>query len=362
MVKARGPRSVLKISADYFRDLVQGRKRGIGPTLLRCGLAVVSQGYGLAVAGRNWMYDRHWLRSESVPVPVISIGNLTLGGTGKTPCVEYVCRLYRSRDLRVAILSRGYGQTEGPNDEALLLEESLPDVPHLQGTDRAALAATAVEELESEILVLDDGFQHRRLQRTLDVVLLDMTDPWGAGRLFPRGLLREPARSLKRAQAVVLTRCDQSNEQARQRVRTAVERRAPGAIVAETSHRPVELQHCRQPAAPVDLLAGKAVAAFCGIGNPASFRTTLEHAGADIIAFRTYPDHHAYNASDVADLRNWASKQAKDCLVVTTQKDLVKLRLPDLGGKALWALRVGLHFETGQEALDQKLLEAAAIS
>jgi tetraacyldisaccharide 4'-kinase len=101
--------------------------------------------------------------------------------------------------------------------------------------------------------------------------------------------------------------------------------------------------------------------AFCGIGNPESFRKTLEQAGARILAFRTFPDHHAYNASDVEDLRSWASKQAKDCLVVTTQKDLVKLRLPNLGGQALWALRVGLHFEAGQQALDQKLLEAAGL-
>src|SRR5205823_15034320 len=116
---------------------------------------------------------------------------------------EYVCRHYRQLDRRVAVLSRGYGAEGGRNDEALVLEENLPDVPHLQGRDRAALAAVAVEELESEVLVLDDGFQHRRLARDLDVVLVDTTNPWGHGRLFPRGLLRESPQGLRRAGVII---------------------------------------------------------------------------------------------------------------------------------------------------------------
>src|SRR5437870_5928929 len=144
------------------------------------------------------MYERGWNERRRAPVPVVSVGNLTVGGTGKTPCVEHVARFYRSRGLRVAVLSRGYGAAAGRNDEAMVLEENLPDVPHLQGPDRAALAFTAVEELESEVLVLDDGFQHRRLARDLDLVLVDATDPWGQGYLFPRGLLRESPASLRR--------------------------------------------------------------------------------------------------------------------------------------------------------------------
>src|SRR5262249_14336937 len=155
--------------------------------------------YGLAVRLRNLCYHLGWKRSYRAPVPVVSVGNLTVGGTGKTPCVEYVARYYREHDLRVAILSRGYGGSSRPptpssgrNDEARVLEENLPDVPHLQGADRVALATVAVEELDSEVLVLDDGFQHRRLARNLDVVLVDTTVPWGYGYLLPRGLLREP--------------------------------------------------------------------------------------------------------------------------------------------------------------------------
>jgi tetraacyldisaccharide 4'-kinase len=212
--------------------------------------------------------------------------------------------------------------------------------------------------LESQVLVLDDGFQHRRLHRALDIVLVDATDPWGAGWIFPRGLLRESPRSLKRAQVIVFTHCDRTDVATRARLRSQVEHWSPGAIVAEARHQPLELQRWRQPSETIERLRGRAVAAFCGIGNPESFQRTLEDVGATVAAFRAYPDHHAYSASDVEELRDWAAKQTKDCLVVTTQKDLVKLRLPTLGGQALWALRVGLHFEAGQEALDQKLLEA----
>ena len=198
--------------AAQFHDLIRGRRRGFGPALARLGLTAASVPYGTAVRLRNRLYDAGWKARLRAAVPVVSVGNLTLGGTGKTPCVEYLARFYRDRDVRVAILSRGYGGSGAANDEALVLEENLPDVPHLQGADRVALAGVAVEELEAELLILDDGFQHRRLARDLDVVLLDATDPFGQGRLLPRGLLREPASSLRRADAVLVSRCDQVAE------------------------------------------------------------------------------------------------------------------------------------------------------
>ena len=181
-----------------FLSLVSGR-RGVWPSLQRLGLLAASGLYAVAVQARNFAYAAGWLRSHRVGMPVVSVGNLTVGGTGKTPCVEYVAGFYRRQDRRVAILSRGYGGSGGRNDEALVLDENLPDVPHLQGPDRVALARTALEELESEVLILDDGFQHRRLARDLDLVLLDATVPWGYGHLLPRGLLREPAGGVRRA-------------------------------------------------------------------------------------------------------------------------------------------------------------------
>src|SRR5262249_22828815 len=160
---------------------------------------------------------------------------------GKTPCVEHVAAFYRALGLRVAIVSRGYGAEGGRNDEALVLEENLPDVPHLQGADRVALAGVAVEELESELLVLDDGFQHRRLARDVDVVLVDATAPWGYAGLLPRGLMREPASGLRRAGVVVLTRTDQVGHQELARLREQVRRIAPAAPLAESVHAPAVL-------------------------------------------------------------------------------------------------------------------------
>ncbi|HEV3261062.1 MAG TPA: tetraacyldisaccharide 4'-kinase [Gemmataceae bacterium] len=352
----------MTLCGDYYQDLVSGRNRGLWPCLLRGGLRAASVPYGLASRLRNRFYDWGWQQSRCVPVPVVSIGNLTLGGTGKTPCVEYVARFYRGQNRRVAILSRGYGSTQGRNDEALVLEENLPDVPHLQGADRVALAAVAVEELESEVLVLDDGFQHRRLARDLDVVLIDATQPWGYGHLFPRGLLREGRGGLRRAGVVVLTRCDQVGEQERGRLREAIARLAPAVPVAEARHRPLGLVNGDRHTRPLQHLADRPVAAFCGIGNPAAFRRTLADLGVRLAVFRSFPDHHVYTRTGVEDLRAWARRQGRGCVAVTTQKDLVKLRLSEIGGKELWALRIGLHFEAGSQALDRRLVEVASTS
>src|SRR5262249_38634340 len=156
------------------------------------------------------------------------------------PCVEYVAGYFNDRDRRVCILSRGYGsESGGMNDEALVLSENQPDVPHLQGADRAALAAVAVEELESEILVLDDGCPPRGLGRDLALRLSAATRPFGSGPLLPRGLRREPASSLRRADAVILTRCDQVGEAELQALRQRVAQLEPEALIAESVHRPI---------------------------------------------------------------------------------------------------------------------------
>lgn len=343
------------VSRSHFLRVVSGEARGVPAGLERLALRAASVPYGLAVRLRNTAYQRGWLSRERVPVPVVSVGNLTAGGTGKTPCVEYVARFYRFLDRRVAILSRGYGGAGGRNDEALVLEENLPDVPHLQGADRVALAHTAMEELESEVLVLDDGFQHRRLARDLDVVLIDATAPWGHGYLLPRGLLREPPSSLRRAGVIVLTRCDQTPAEQRERLRRTIERIAPNVPVVETTHRPVELSNSDGEEAPLTLLREGPVAALCGIGNPEAFRRSLLDLGARLEDFRVYPDHHGYTRADVEELQRWASRLPGGVSIVTTQKDLVKLRLSRLGDRPLWCLRIRLHVESAQDALEERL-------
>lgn len=335
---------------ERFLALIRGQRIGLGPRLLRGLLRLATVPYGLAVRCRNLAFDRGW-GVRRVDVPVISVGNLTAGGTGKTPCVEFLARELRRLDLQVAILSRGYGSDAGRNDEALVLEENLPDVPHLQGADRVALAKTAIEELESEVLLLDDGFQHRRLDRDLDVVLVDATDPFGGGYLLPRGLLREPLASLSRADVIVLTRCDQADAATLAGLRRRLDRAAPGTPVVESDHRPLHLLDADGGEEPLDRLRGRPVAAFCGLGNPEAFRRTLLGLGCTVVDFRVYPDHHPYTREDVESLGCWAGTLADDALVITTQKDLVKLRLADLAGRPLRALRVGLWPGAGGDEL-----------
>ncbi len=298
------------------------------------------------------LYDRKSV--AGVEIPVISIGNITLGGTGKTPMVEWVCRWFRSRNIRVAILSRGYGQDQGINDEGRVLEENLPDVPHLQGADRVALARTAVEELDSQMLVLDDGFQHRRLRRDLDIVLLDALEPFGLGRMFPRGLLREPVKSLRRAAVVVLSRADAVDEARRREIRDEAERQCGPLPWVEAIHAPLDLINFQAQSESLPGLSGKKIAAFCGIGNPEGFRKTLARLNITPIGFREFPDHHPYSAKDVADLTRWSRDLGAD-LALTTQKDLVKLRVDAFAGVPLRALRIGLEIREGRAILDAAL-------
>ncbi len=335
--------------------MVRGEARGVGPALLRGALCGASLGYGLAVRLRNLAYTRGWLRVTRAGAAVVSVGNLTVGGTGKTPCVEYVAGWYARHDARAAVLSRGYGSTGGLNDEGQVLYENLPELPApLQGVDRVELARIAVEELEAEVLVLDDGFQHRRLGRDVDVVLIDATNPWGHGWLLPRGLLREPPSALGRADAVVLTRCDQADPDALADLRRRVARLAPAAVRAEAVHRPEGLVNGDQRE-DLGLLRGRPVIAFCGLGNPEGFWRTLHALGVRPGETRGYPDHHAYTAADVAGLSAWAARQPADAVVVTTQKDLVKLRVGGLAGRPLWALRVRMEFTAGQAEFDALL-------
>jgi len=340
---------------DAFHALIRGDDAGLWPALQRAGLWTLSLGYRAGVAMRNLAYDRGWITIHHAAVPVVSVGNLTTGGTGKTPCVEYVARFYRQLGLQVTLLSRGYGSDVGRNDEALVLEENLPDVPHLQGADRAELAQTAVEELESDVLVLDDGFQHRQLHRDLDIVLIDATNPWGYDYLLPRGLLREPIGSVGRAHAVILTRCDLVSAETVRKIRDTVLGVRADLPIAESIHRPAQWRNTAGQTMPIEALKERPVGAFCGLGNPQAFRQALEKLRLNVSAWRTFPDHHGYTKEDIEDLRTWARQLPHDAALVTTQKDLVKIRLERLGDRDLWALTIDLALTSGQEALEDLL-------
>jgi tetraacyldisaccharide 4'-kinase len=340
----------------FVEDVLSGRRRGALPALMRAGLSAIAPFYLGAATVRNLAFDRGWRRVEQVDAPVISIGNLTTGGTGKSPVVGWMVQSLRALGMRPGIVSRGYRSLDGEeNDEKRVLDALCPAVPHMQNPDRAAGALDAIETQRCNVLVLDDGFQHRRLARNLDIVLVDALNPWGYGALLPRGLLREPISSLSRADLVCITRADQCSESHRQAIADTIRRHCPVPI-AEVSFRPSGLVTASGASAPLEELAGKSIGACCAIGNPASFFRTLEGLGVTLgdDRRRVFPDHHHYSPGDMDALGKWASASGIE-LVVVTRKDLVKLRVDSIGSARLLALDIGVQWETGRQEVESRL-------
>jgi tetraacyldisaccharide 4'-kinase len=338
-----------------FRDLVSGRRRGMLAALTRGALRVAEVPYTLVVSHRNRQFDTGARKIHRASVPVITIGNLTLGGTGKTPIVKWLAKRFQDAGVRVAIVSRGYGAEAGKhNDEALELAQALPGVPHIQNRDRVAAAQQAIREHGAQLLLLDDGFQHRRLGRDLDIVLLDALEPFGFEHVFPRGTLREPLEGLQRAQVVCLSRADAISSNERETIQRRVAQIAPQAVWCEAAHTPSRLVNSRGKSQPLEYLTQHRVAAFCGIGNPAGFRHTLAATRCEPITWHEFPDHHAYMPADQSELVSLA-KNANAEILVCTQKDLVKLQQPELNGIPLWAVSIETKFLTGQQLLEQQL-------
>ncbi len=353
-----------------YRAVMSGRRRDPGAVLLRGLLWAASTLYGLAIRLRNRRYDTGRTPIHRAGVPVISVGNLTTGGTGKTPLVAYLATTLRSHGYRVSLISRGYGRGEAAlNDEALELEQRLPDVPHVQDPDRVAAATVAVEELETQLILMDDGFQHRRLHRDLDIVVIDATCPYGYGHLLPRGMLREPLSSIARADVAVLSRSNYVSPAERQAIREAYQRKCKGEnpqlLWVEAEHRPARLIDYRDRSEPLEQLSGKRVLAFCGIGNPEAFQRTLEDCGAEVVDLHALPDHARYDADTVGQLEQWGKSQQAGCdaavdWMVCTQKDLVKIRAANIAGLPLRAVQIDLHVQP-HEPLVQRLLEISSM-
>jgi tetraacyldisaccharide 4'-kinase len=363
-------------SPTTYYDLVSGRRRGPAAAALRGALALVEPCYAAAVRWRNRRFDRGAAAAHRAAAPVISVGNITLGGVGKTPMVRWLLGWFEQRGISAAVVSRGYGSRAGrENDEGLELHRLLPNVPHVQNTDRVAAAREAIERFGCHMLVLDDGFQHRRLARDLDIVLLDALEPFGFGRVFPRGTLREPVEGLRRADVVVLTRADLIDAARREEIWKTVHAHAPAALRAEAVHAPRNLISTAGQQAPLDIVRGRPVAAFCGIGNPAAFRRTLESLGYQIADFREFPDHHRYTPADIKRLAAWAGGLGVSA-VLCTCKDLVKLSDGQacsqtrgsssegltglLAGLPLWAVGIELEFLAGEQSLSERLQSLVA--
>ncbi len=349
-------------SAETFREIVSGQRQGLLPAALRMLLAAAEPVYGAVVARKNRRYDTGSLPITRVNVPVISVGNLTVGGTGKTPFVIWLAKWFLQQNIAVTLISRGYGQRCGPNDEAREIAATLPDVPQLQNPDRIAAAKHAIAAHQTEVIILDDAFQHRRLARDLDVVLIDALEPFGYGHLLPRGLLREPVANLRRAHVVALSRADAVSVGRREEIRSLVTQHAPQTAWIELAHQPVALIDHAGRSAPLATWQGKPLAAFAGIGNPAGFQHTLSHCGLKVNAFRALADHQDYSPAVVESLATWLRAQSAIEAVVCTHKDLVKLPLAAIGQVPLRALQIELALTRGADELTKLLQQLLARS
>ena len=349
------------INPAEFREIVSGRQQGLRASLLRSLLQCLEAPYAFLIALRNMSYDYGLCKIESVDTPVISVGNLTLGGTGKTPLVQWLAQWFQDRSSRVALVSRGYKAAPGSlNDEARELAEKLGRIPHIQNRNRAQAAREAICGHQSQVILLDDGFQHRKLDRDLDIVLIDALEPYGFDHIFPRGMLRESLNSLCRADAIGLSRTDAVNAHQRTTIRKRIQALAPHAVWFETVHQPRQLLRHQAPSNKLTWLRNRSVAAFCGLGNPSGFQHTLATCGCQIAAFRALPDHYAYTQQNLQSLTTWLAQSPTVDAVVCTCKDLVKISRSELAGIPLYALDIGMQFVHGQSDLEaclQPILE-----
>lgn len=326
----------MSLEKAYLR-LISGHSKGFFARFLRALLLFCSWFYQLAIHLRNYAYDLGLFRQHRISVPVISVGNIVLGGVGKTPATLHLAQKL-SQTKKVAILSRGYrsraekrgqptvlcrgeGALFGPEecgDEPYLLAKHLPDCLILVGRDRVAAAKKAVE-LGAECILLDDGMQHRRLARSLDIVVMDAQHPFGLGACVPRGMLREPLSSLRRAGVILLTHCEPA---LRDRLEEQLKLYSSAQVIAtQFEVGGLEGQE-RTEKAPS--LTGLKVGLFCGIANPSQFLSTLRAEGAITVAQLLMGDHQAPSASQFKIFADQARERGAHCLICT-EKDLVKL-------------------------------------
>ena len=335
-------------------EIMSGQRRGAAAGLLRGVAWVLSKPYAGLLWLRRGLYRASLLGSYKAQVPVISIGNITTGGTGKTPMVVWVVGWLKAAGFQPAILTRGYKAVDGRADEAEMLWQAT-GVPVVVEADRVDAARAAVAG-GAEVLVLDDGFQHLRLRRDLDIVLIDATNPFGYGHCLPRGLLREPLSALRDADAVVITRADRVPAAQVDALADRLARLAPRASLHRSGHVPTALVVEAGRHLPPSALAGRRVCAFCGIGNPEGFFAALAEAGAELAGRITFDDHVAYGPAELERLAE-AVRACGAEAAVTTAKDRVKLTGRELP-VPLWTLRVEIRITSGQDALVEKLRAA----
>jgi tetraacyldisaccharide 4'-kinase len=346
-------------------------------TIIQIIAFAISLPYLLIINFRNWLYDRKIIASVKLPCPVISVGNITVGGTGKTPCVIMLAQMLQSHGFKPAILSRGYGGkntksvnivSDGKNilldsktagDEPLLMAQSLRSIPIIVGPQRIKTGSAAINLFGANVLICDDAMQHRQIFRDINLVLLDSQSLQGNDYILPRGKLREPITGLKRASAFVLTRANEEQEKSKTFEQLAKAENIPVFMSTHTPKDIVKGVYSKQW--PIAELKGKKVCAFCGIAKPDSFKKTLLGAGAQILSFDIFPDHHRFNKIELEIIKAGFIDCRAD-LIITTQKDGMRVQEFPEFSNMIYLLRIEMEFIPSRKSFENFILDRLAIA
>jgi tetraacyldisaccharide 4'-kinase len=343
----------MKRSADaHFKQVMDGSDRSIAAGTLRIGAACAEPIYAAIMRIRNGLYDAKILPIHRLGRRTISVGNITTGGTGKTPVVRWLAESLK--DMRPSVLLRGYKSTAaGTSDEQALLADG--NVPAFADADRRRGAAAALERHpETKVFILDDAMQHRRAARDFEIVLIHAREPFGGGRVFPRGMLREPLTGLARADAIVVTHADEVDPAEITKISSVIRQYNQRTAIFHADHLIQDLRSADGESMPIQSLAGKKYFAFCGLGSPASFFWRLGTAGGVCVGTREFRDHYDYQERDVDEIVQAAASAGAKMLILT-EKDWVKLsRLNKKISMPTWRAELALRFWAGE---DEQLLE-----
>ena len=362
----------------FVLDVIFEQRRGTGAALVRASLFALSKAFQVLVKARRFLYDRRILRDSTLGVQIIAIGNLTVGGTGKTPVVEKFARELRDQGRNVAVLSRGYRSRPAPlhqqvlnkiflrndttpprivsdgksllldsetaGDEPYMLASNLKDVVVLVDKDRVKSGRYAIEKFGCDTLLLDDGFQYWKLQgRREDVVLIDCQQPFGNERLLPRGTLREPPSHLSRATTIFITKSDGKTEELRRRIAEL----NPKAGVIECVHHPLYLEDVfTGQRFDLKLLQGRKLASLSGIAQPESFEQGLVKIGVELVYSKRFADHHRFTQQEIINVINRSKKRQAEA-IITTQKDAVRFPKIDRRDLPIYFMRVEIQIVSG---------------
>lgn len=354
---------------QYFANILKGKTRlnPVHPIFIL--LHILSLPYLLIVKARISLYKTGVFKTNRLKCPVISVGNLTLGGTGKTPVVEYIARVFMDKGFKPVVLTRGYGRSpkfsiaivsngenillkqEEAGDEPYLLARNNPSLPVIVGKNRYQAGKTAIKNFNPNVIILDDGFQHLSIDRDLNIVLLNSICPLGNGYIFPAGFLREPVSSLKRADIILYTHSDESTDNDCENL--LLKEDVPKFRTTHAFEKIVCMKD-KKVISPEELNKKKVVA-FCGIGESDSFKNKIELYGAEVIYYKFYPDHYVYRLSDLQFIHGTAEKLKAD-LILTTQKDGVKIKDMASAFPLIWTVRMKIKFVEGEDKFQEVLL------